>query len=427
MIGSTSKQLESYVSDVAAQRAQLGCSRDFSKIRQLAAELGLTRVANKQVVVAGTNGKGTTVAYLQQLLMNQGLVVGTTTSPHIHEYTERIACNGVAVDAQECLRALLTIERQSPDCVLTYFDLTTLAALHLFKQWEVDVAIVEAGLGGRLDCANVVDSDVAILTNVDLDHCDILGTTIEAISEEKVRVARASKPLVFADSRSNEVVEAFTVERDIPLFRIDREFGFNADEDVFLTQNNERICVGTIVSDGADQASLATAVQTTALLMESTDIEWELDSLRRPPGRIERISAYDRDWILDIAHNPAGIRYLLQQLTFRGVTECCIVFAAFKDKDVKGMLNALNRTENCGQISVTSLVITETIGARALPVNAKKYGSFCDRNSVHVESDLSCALVHAQSLAADHEPIVVLGSVDLVSRTRELLRRTQAE
>lgn len=424
---STSAQLEKFVTDLAHQRLSAGYERNFDTLNEIASELGLDRVAKKQVIVGGTNGKGTTVAYLQQLLTLQGLNVGTTTSPHLHQYVERIAFNDRKVDVATCYSAMNEIAKRSAGIGLTYFDLTTFCALYLFRCWEVDVAIVEVGLGGRLDCANVVDADVSVLTNIDLDHCDVLGGTIEAIAQEKVRISRPGKPLLLADPKGNDVVENYAQLHDIPLYQINREFGIGRDNSGYLQLEDQRVALSTLGLKHEDGLASITAVQAASLIARvPADNELGTLRLKRPAGRQEFIKARNREWILDIAHNPAGTNYLLHQLFCRGVRACCAIFATQSHKDVVGMLLELIREKQSDSIKVRHVVVTDTQSTHALSINDDVYKAVKGRNRMHFVPELQSALMKIESIALKHEPILVLGSVDLVSRVRTQLVQSNA-
>ena len=154
--------------------------------------------AGKVVVIGGTNGKGSTVEYLSNLLQSQGKKVGTYTSPHLFCFNERIRINGKNCSDQEILNSFVEVEKSRKSIPLTYFEFSTLAALHLFSLSSLDVVILEVGLGGRLDAVNVVDSDISILTNVELDHQDWLGNNKETIGKEKADIFRTGKPAILA-------------------------------------------------------------------------------------------------------------------------------------------------------------------------------------------------------------------------------------
>ncbi len=415
----TSESVEAIVTEIARQRAKLVQSRSFAAIREAARDLGLHRVAPKQVLVGGTNGKGSTVRYLQQILSHQGLRVGTTTSPHLHSYLERIMLDREMVTASQCFDAISTVAETTRDLALTYFDLTTLAALHLFKRWEVDVAVVEVGLGGRLDCANVVDSDVAVITNIDVDHSSVLGSTIEEISREKLPIARPNKPLVFADRRTNLVVDEYTQTHDNPLYKIDREFGSSSTDSIFVTASDgRRFYLSPTLIDYAIE-SFSTALQV-AMLLDHLPNELALGTLRFSTlqGRLESVFTRDRHWILDVAHNPAAIHFLRQHLARQNITQCVVVFTCFADKDVRGMLESLVEPSEWGATTVLGVVLTDSYGMRglnAVDLTAKATGLDC---MLHIESNLNDALSVGAKLAPEDTPVVVLGSFDVVSRAR---------
>ena len=397
-------------------------SRSFVEIREAAHRLGLNRIATKQVVVGGTNGKGSTVYFLQQILSNQGLHVGSTTSPHMHSYLERIMLDGVHVTASQCLDAVQTIANDTRDLQLSYFDLTTLAALYLFNQWDVDVAIVEVGLGGRFDCANVVDGDVAVLTNIDIDHSATLGNTIEAISREKVPIARPNKPIVFSDLRENSVVRQYAMTQDSPLYQIGLQFGPTDANSVFVSTNAGRCTFSVPSTINFAVESFSAAMQVAALL-DCIPSKEDLGSIRfaTPKGRLEHIYTRERDWILDVAHNPAAIRFLRQHLARQSIDRCVVVFACLDDKDMSGMLDTLMASLDVSAVEVVGVVITDSHGARGLKAN-----SISDKLEpmdcmIQFESNLSDALETAAKTSTQDTPVVVLGSFDLVSRARSVL------
>ncbi|MCY3857923.1 MAG: Mur ligase family protein [Gammaproteobacteria bacterium] len=419
---SSGESVEALVSKIAQQRSKLARSRSFAEIREIAYDLGLQRVAEKQVVVGGTNGKGSTVGYLQQILSQQGVRVGTTTSPHLHSYLERISLEGVKVEARQCADSIRKVADATSGVPLTYFDLTTLSALSLFRQWEVDVAVIEVGLGGRLDCANVVDNDVAVITNVDLDHTAVLGTSIEEISKEKVGIVRSNKPLVYADSRDNQVVEACAEKHASPVFRIGREFGLVNKDTVFITMNGTQKHYALPSSVIHATKSFGAALQT-ATLMDLTPNDVALRTMRfsTPVGRLEQGYTRDRNWILDVAHNPAAIRYLRQTLAGKNISECVVVFACFSDKDVKSMFASLTEPLDCDATNAIGIVITDSQGARGMSAVTARRKLENVLNRVQVEPDLEKALSVAASLSDPEVPVVVLGSFDIVSRARRAL------
>ena len=173
-----------YIEDIHPSSWDLGLER----IGAVADRLELRIPAPVSATVAGTNGKGSTCIVLEQALIAAGLSVGCTLSPHVHRFNERVRIDGVELDDAALCAAFEVIEAGRGDTLLTYFEFTSLAALHCFKQAAVDVAVLEIGLGGRLDAFNIVDADVAVITNIGIDHTDWLGETRELIGAEKAGV-----------------------------------------------------------------------------------------------------------------------------------------------------------------------------------------------------------------------------------------------
>ncbi|MBH2011045.1 MAG: bifunctional folylpolyglutamate synthase/dihydrofolate synthase, partial [Xanthomonadaceae bacterium] len=171
----------------------------LERVREVAARMGLGKPAPHVVTVAGTNGKGSTVAFVEAIARAQGLRVGAYTSPHLLRYNERVRIDGHDVGDAALVEGFEAVEAARGDTPLTYFEYGTLCALWLFARAGLDLAVLEVGLGGRLDAVNIVDADAAIVTTVGLDHQDWLGGDIEAIGFEKAGIARGFKPLVLGD------------------------------------------------------------------------------------------------------------------------------------------------------------------------------------------------------------------------------------
>ena len=170
----------------------------LERIKSVYNRLNIDRIAEKIIIIAGTNGKGSTVAILESILHESNYSVGTFTSPHIINYNERIRFNKLEVETSELLDTFRIIDDIREDITLTYFEFATLTAFYLFSKKKLDYAILEVGLGGRLDATNIIDSDLSIITSIGIDHTEFLGTTIESIAMEKAGVMRSFKPCIYA-------------------------------------------------------------------------------------------------------------------------------------------------------------------------------------------------------------------------------------
>ena len=207
-----------YIETIHPSNWELGLDR----IGAVADRLELRKPAPVSVIVAGTNGKGSTCVCLEQALIAAGLTVGCTLSPHVHRFNERVRVNGLELDDAGLCAVFEVIEAGRGDTLLTYFEFTSLAALYCFKQAAVEVAVLEVGLGGRLDAFNIVDADIAVITNIGIDHTDWLGETVELIGAEKAGVLRHGQQVMLGPDMPASVLEP-AVELSRNCMRIGRE------------------------------------------------------------------------------------------------------------------------------------------------------------------------------------------------------------
>ena len=173
----------------------------LERIKPIYKKLIKSKISSKVIVVGGTNGKGTAVEFLSRLLMTKNKTVGTFTSPHLFHFNERIKINGMTVSDELIIESFKLIDENRGSTHLTYFDFSTLAALIIFNEFNVNFMVLEIGLGGRLDPVNIVDSDIAILTNVELDHQDWLGEDRESIGKEKADIFKFQKPVILGQHK----------------------------------------------------------------------------------------------------------------------------------------------------------------------------------------------------------------------------------
>lgn len=321
----------------------------LERVATVAGNMGLLPVDKPVVTVAGTNGKGSTVAVLEALLGECGRRTGTFTSPHLRCFNERIRVAGVEATDAEIVAAFESIDAARDDVSLTYFEFATLAALRIFRDSEAEVLLLEVGLGGRLDSVNIVDPTIAVITSIDLDHQEWLGETRGAIAVEKAGIARGGRPLVIADSSPPaELLAAAAKIAADPVLLLGEDFA------VAVTAGQWQARLYTAECDAARTAgprpqgallpeNIAAALQA-ALLLGEDFTEMELDralAAAAPGGRRELQSAAGFDYVLDVAHNPAAVDKLHEYIA---ATHCdgktIALFSAMKDKDVPGMIDA---------------------------------------------------------------------------------------
>lgn len=324
-----------YLEHLHATAIDMGLTR----VKQVADNLHLLRPAQTVFTVAGTNGKGTTCCTLEAILMAAGLRVGVYSSPHLLRYTERVRIQGKELSEAEHSQAFADIEAGRGDVSLTYFEFGTLAALHLFKQANLDVVILEVGLGGRLDATNIVDADVAVVTSIALDHTDWLGHDRESIGREKAGIFRGMKPAVVGEPDMPASIAAVAEEKGAVLYRRGENWLFALEGDGWYWQavGEERRVLPLPNVPLANAATALAALHQGPIRVPQAAIE---QGLRRAalPGRFQTVSEQPK-LILDVAHNPHAAAYLaerLAQLPRTGKVRAVIGMLA--DKDIPGTL-----------------------------------------------------------------------------------------
>ena len=322
-------------------------------------DLGLARVAEVArrlfgnmhfpciLTVAGTNGKGSTCAFLESMLLHAGYRVGTYTSPHLMVYNERVRIQGVPVTDDVLVSAFRKVETVRGDVSLTYFEYGTLAAMLIFCQAALDVIILEVGLGGRLDAVNVFDTDCAVVTSIDLDHTEYLGTTREAIGAEKAGIFRSSVPVVCGDSAPPASLRERARQLATPWHAVEETFTWHdqADGWDFIGVSSYYGLPHPGMAGRHQLNNAAVAIATLACVRHKLPVHetairqglrdaWVAGRYQRLPGKPERV--------FDVAHNPHGARALadsLHRLPVGGKTFA--VFGMLADKDMAGVVAAL--------------------------------------------------------------------------------------
>jgi dihydrofolate synthase / folylpolyglutamate synthase len=327
----------------------------LDRVRAVGANLDAP-VACPVVTVAGTNGKGSTCAMLASVLRCAGHAVGLYTSPHLTRYNERVRIRGRVVTDAELLAAfdavedarVATSDHDGVPTPLTYFEFGTLAALWLFARAELEVLVLEVGLGGRLDAVNAVDPTVAVLTSVAIDHTDYLGTTREDIGREKAGIFRAGRAAVCADPHPPASVVARAEEIGAKLFRIGRDYGFvnEGTQWKYWGPGGERFGLPFPALRGAYQLNNAATVLAVIDLLRDT-LPVRGGALREGlltvelPGRFQVLPGRPTI-VLDVAHNPHAAGVLADELGAMGYhPQTTAVFGMFADKDVAGVASAM--------------------------------------------------------------------------------------
>jgi len=390
-------------------------------------ELGLDRVRAVQaelelyptfpiITVGGTNGKGSTCALLEATLLAAGYRVGCYTSPHLIRYNERVRIDGRMLDDAMLCDGFAAVEAARGDIALTYFEFGTLAAMWSFAQAKLDVAILEVGLGGRLDAVNVFDPEVAIVTSVDIDHQDYLGETREQIGFEKAGIFRAHKPAICADPNPPASLLQFAQECDAQLLRIGHDFGIQSEAEswTYWGPNGTRPALPFPTMRGVHQLmNAAAAIAGLDCLRERLPVAQA--HLRggllsaRLPGRFQVLSGKPVV-ILDVAHNPQAARVLAENLKAQYVSgKTFAVFGMLKDKDIAGVITALKD-------QIDGWCVGSLSGARGASA-ALLAGLLdeCKLKVLHQAPDIAQAYTYACREAGEDDRICVFGSFHTVA------------
>ncbi|GAB3088736.1 bifunctional tetrahydrofolate synthase/dihydrofolate synthase [Lysobacter terrae] len=412
----------------------------LDRVREVAARLGLKRPAKKVITVGGTNGKGSTVAFIEAIARAAGWKVGAYTSPHLLTYNERVRIEGGNAGDADLVAAFEAIEAARGQTLLTYFEYGTLAALWLFERSGLDLAILEVGLGGRLDATNLVDPDVAVITTVDLDHQDYLGDDREAIGFEKAGIARAWKPLVLGDDDPPASVLRHAYAIGASAIRAGCDFFFETAQgqgnrysptDAVLpaagrwtwreTRQSFKDLPLPQLAAPAQVRNAATAIAALRALGKKLPAAAVAEGVAHAqiPARLQRFERDGVEVVIDVGHNPQAARELAQWLaasSARGPVHA--VFAALGDKDARAVVQTL-----APHIDTWHLAGLAEHGPRGLPVEAfaqRLSGTAAAAGSRH--ATVEQALEAAIAAAAPGQRVLVFGSFHTAAAALQWLR-----
>jgi len=408
----------SYLEQLHPKPIALGLDR----VGEVARRLGL-EPQFPIVTVAGTNGKGSTCAMLERIYLEAGYHVACYTSPHLLRYNERVRIDGAEVADGGLCRAFEAVERARQETALTYFEFGTLAAMWLFIESNVQVAVLEVGLGGRLDAVNVFDPSCAILTSVDLDHMDYLGPSRESIGREKAGIYRKGVPAICGDSSPPDTVMAHALEIGAELSQVGRHFYFKKHDELWdFVSGDVRIAnlplpalSGEFQFYNASCALAAVHAMQSCLPVSETALRAGLRHVALQ-GRFQ-VFPGEPEVILDVAHNPHAAKGLAENLRkspHRGKT--LAVFAMLADKDIAGVVQEL-----AGEIDAWFVAdIHEARGARAEVLQAHLQAAAPDV-AVQCHEDVISAFRRACMSAGENDRIAAFGSFYTVADVLRIL------
>lgn len=406
-----------YIEGLHPQNIEMGLDRVVQVYARMNAPLSCAIIT-----VGGTNGKGSSCAMLEAMMMASDYRTGLYTSPHLHHFNERARINGRSVEGDDFVRQFEQVEAARGDTQLTYFEFTTLAIFGIFAEAAVDVAILEVGLGGRLDAVNILDADVAIVTNVGIDHVDYLGDTREAIGFEKAGIFRSGRPAICGDVDPPKSLLKHAANIGADLRLIGRDFGY-AHDDATWHWHGKHQQLDTLeypALQGINQITNASvvlaAIEALTQRLPVSEAALRTGLLRASlPGRFQILPGKPMV-ILDVAHNPHAAAVLAENLRGMGVFDKTkAVFGAMRDKDIDGVIACMK--DSVDYWCLTDLPVPRAATAVEIQDRLYKLGISPERVQVFTSPDR--ALANALSQAGENDRIAVFGSFWTVAGATE--------
>ncbi|MFD1438882.1 bifunctional tetrahydrofolate synthase/dihydrofolate synthase [Acinetobacter sp. ANC 4282] len=403
-----------------------GIDLGLERVIPVAEKLGVTRPQAKVLTVAGTNGKGSTTTTLAAILNAQGYKVGLYQSPHIYRFNERVKLSGIEVDDQTLVDAFVQVDQARRDCDLTlsFFEATTLAAFVIFKTKQCDVWVLEVGLGGRLDVVNVIEPDVAVITNIGLDHTDWLGDTIEKIAFEKAGIIRPDIPVIFGGLQQlPQAIQNKVDECKATLYAADRDYFYQYTDDgqawMFASSGTTlKLPKGSLALENISTA--VAAILVSGLTVTQQAIAQGIQNAKLP-GRFEIRQIQGKTVIFDAGHNPHGVEFLLNQLRKfleynKQYTEVITVFSMLADKDINSVAELLK-----------DIVLTWKIAPLTVPRAAviEQLDEALQGETVQHFESVQLAFKSALNETKNNQLILVCGSFHTLEAVWEYLEECQ--
>ncbi len=383
----------------------------LDRVKSIAETANLTDFGDTKIVlVAGTNGKGTTIRFIESYLIAQGYNVGIYSSPHLFKYNERVRLNGSDASDEQHIDALSFIEQARAEIPLTYFEFGTLAGLRLLQQQKLDFALIEVGLGGRLDATNILAHDVAVVTSIGLDHVDWLGDDLNTIAFEKAGIFRADKPAVVGEPVSySSFVEQAERHKVSAFYQVGKDYSYETYQDSWKAAIGEHEFTGLPLPLIPVQN-----VSTALMVLQQLDIELDLEKIKQTlssvtlTGRLQILSEQPMQMV-DVAHNSHAITHLLKTLAshpkFRDVTSIDLVVAMMKDKDIQQCLELFK-----GKVGNWYLGELPNNPRAASALEIKEVLNSLGEENVHMLDDVKQAWQQASANQSSESLLLGLGS-----------------
>ena len=392
----------------------------LERIQKVFQQLNVSPIAPFIITVAGTNGKGSTTNTIASICQSAGISVGLYTSPHMHCFNERIQINGQNASDEEIIEAFEAIQTARGEITLTYFEFATLAAFYLFHKHKIEIAVLEVGLGGRLDATNIVDANIAAITPIDLDHTNLLGNTITEIAFEKAGIIKPNALAISAENSPNLSIIQQADKNHATLLHGDKDFKYQqVSESSWQYQHQGKTLMLPMPRlQGAHQLqNSATAI---TVLLNSPIAEQLTESIighgllnTQLKGRFEQVIHNNCEFYFDVTHNPQGAAILHDLLKpYRANGQKVIaVLGMLKDKDAANLASALKN-------DVDSWVLATLEGDRGQTASELKeriQPFLNEQHTVFMEDSVANACQKALSMQQNDDIILVFGSFHTVS------------
>ncbi len=406
-----------------------GIKLGLDRIKYIVDKLGNPERRYRNIHVAGTNGKGTVCRLLSNILLEDGYHVGLYTSPHLYDIRERFIVDNKIIEEEKLLE-VISIVKPVVDKLIqkkiypTYFEVTTAIAFQYFSMEDVDIAVIEVGMGGRFDATNIMTPMVSIITNISLDHQQFLGETIEEIAFEKAGVIKNGIPVITAaDKKALKIIEKTVIEKNSPLRYIKKDYirriSKNIDRQIFHIELERDYTIETSLL-GSQQGENIAIVLAAIEELRKQGLKISDESIKNgikktnTPGRMELISRKPLI-LLDGAHNIAGIKVLKENLMDFNYDRLILVFGVLKDKNYSDMIDIISENADI-------IILTQPDTSRASPVNSI-IKLIDETKKVYVTTKVRDAVDQALKVVGKKDMICITGSLYTVGEAREILMR----
>ena len=311
----------------------------LERLEDIYSQIVESTVARKTILVGGTNGKGSTIEFLKNFLLSAGYKIGSYTSPHLLEFNERIKINDKSVEDKKIIRSFERIDKLKKKTRLTYFDYATLAAFDIFSEEELDFAILEIGIGGKYDPVNLINSDLSIITNIELDHEKWLGSSLEDIGDQKAAILKKGKLAILGSEEMPNSVMTKATEICSSHFQLNKDFFVHEDKTHWSYSFSEKDCNLDLLSNGSLNSDAAASALTAYNLLSNREVGFQsIIENTQLKGRCDIVN----NFILDVSHNPASVKNLISFIE-RNFKERKFkaVFASMSEKDSSSIIKEI--------------------------------------------------------------------------------------